>query len=377
MMQGTIYLDHNATAPLRPQAQAAMIAAMSVAGNPSSVHGFGRAARRVVEDAREQVAALTGSPPAAVIFTSGGTEANALALNGCGRGRVLASAVEHASVLEARPCIERIPVGSDGIVDLDALEEMLAADDRPALVSVMLANNETGAVQPVAEIAEIAARNGAIVHCDAVQAAGKMPLDPARLGVQLLSVSAHKLGGPTGVGALVVDGVHLAPQLRGGGQERRRRAGTENVVGLAGFGAAAEAAGDRASIRASAARLGAMRARLEAAVCTASPARIIAGGAERLANTTCVLTPGLAAETLVIALDLAGVAVSAGSACSSGKVATSHVLQAMGLGEHLAGQAVRVSTGWNTTDEDVDEFIAIWIAVTGRLGFAPAASVAA
>lgn len=378
MTHPMIYLDHNATTPLRPEARAAMVAAMAVTGNPSSVHGFGRAARKTVEDAREQVAGLANALPAAVIFTGGGTEANTLALNGCGRRRILASAVEHASVLEACPDIERIPVDGDGIVDLDALDEMLAAGREPALVSVMLANNETGAVQPVAKIAATAARRSAIVHCDAVQAAGKIPLDLAELGVQLMSLSAHKLGGPAGAGALIADGVALGPQLRGGGQERRRRAGTENVVGLAGFGAAAEAIGDSAAIGASAARLAALRARLEAAMLAVSPgSRMVAERVGRLANTSCVLTPGLAAATLVMALDLAGAAVSAGSACSSGKVATSHVLRAMGLGEHLAGHAVRVSTGWSTTDAEVDDFIGIWSAVTGRLGFAPAASVAA
>jgi cysteine desulfurase len=378
MTRRTVYLDHNATTPLRPQARAAMLEAASLVGNPSSVHGFGRATRKVVEDAREQVAALVGASTASVVFTSGGTEANALALKGCGRRRVLASSVEHASVLQARADVECVPVDGDGIVDLSALSEMLAARSEPAVVSVMLANNETGAIQPVAKVAEIARRHGAIVHCDAVQAAGKIPVDVADLGVQLLSLSAHKLGASAGCGAIVVNGVHMEPVLRGGGQERRRRAGTENVIGLAGFGAAAEALGDAAAVETSAARLGALRARLEAAIATISPsAQIAAAGVDRLANTTCVLTPGVAAETLVMALDLAGAAVSAGSACSSGKVAASHVLQAMGLGEHLAGQAVRVSAGWNTTDADVDAFIEIWGAVTERLGFAPAASVAA
>lgn len=378
MTQRTLYFDHNATTPLRPEASAAMVEALSVAGNPSSVHRFGRSARCVVEDAREQVAALVGAPPAAVIFTSGGTEANALALNGCGRARVLASAVEHSSVLDARPDVERTPVDGDGIVDLGAFDEMLARGDAPAVVSVMLANNETGVVQPVAAVVEIAARHGAIVHCDAVQAAGKIPLDAAAIGVHLLSLSAHKLGGPAGIGALVVMGTALAPQLRGGGQERRRRAGTENLVGIVGFGAAADAIGDAAAIRASMARLEALRARLEAAIAAMTPgARIVGGGVERLANTSCVLTPGVTGETLVMALDLAGAAVSAGSACSSGKVSPSHVLSAMGVGEHLAGQAVRVSTGWTTTERDVDDFIDAWSAVARRLGFAPAASVAA
>jgi cysteine desulfurase len=378
MTQRTIYLDHNATTPLRREARRAMTEALSLVGNPSSVHRYGREVRSVVEDARERVAALVGVAPAAVIFTSGGTEANALALQGCGRARVLASAVEHASVLEAMPGVERIPVDGDGVVDLDALEGMLAGDIEPALVAVMLANNETGVVQPVREIADVAARHGAAVHCDAVQAAGKIPLDMAELGVHLLSLSAHKLGGPAGTGALVVTGEPVTPLVRGGGQERRRRAGTENIVGIAGFGAAAEAVGDTAAIRTSMRRLAALRTRLEAAVAAITPTALVAAnGAERLANTTCVVTPDLASETLVMALDLAGAAVSAGAACSSGKVTPSHVLAAMGLGEHLARQAVRVSTGWTTTERDVDDFIDIWSAVAGRLGIAPAASAAA
>ncbi|MGZ8348119.1 MAG: cysteine desulfurase family protein [Allosphingosinicella sp.] len=378
MTERTIYLDHNATTPLRPEPRAAMVEVLCVVGNPSSVHRFGRTARRLVENAREQVAALVGASPTAVVFTSGGTEANALALAGCGRMRLLASAVEHSSVLDVAGGVERVPVDGQGIVDLDALDAMLASDDAPAVVSVMLANNETGVIQPVAKVAEIAARHGALVHCDAVQAAGKIPLDLQELGVQLLSLSAHKLGGPTGVGALIAVGTEVTPRLRGGGQERRRRAGTENLTGIAGFGAAAEAVGDAAAIAAAMARLQALRGRLEAAVAAITPsARIVAGGVGRLANTTCVLTPGIAAETLVMALDLAGAAVSAGSACSSGKVTASHVLQAMGLGEHLARQAARVSTGWTTTERDVDDFIGLWSAVAGRLGIAPATSVAA
>lgn len=378
MTQRAIYLDHNATTPLRPEARAAMTEALSVVGNPSSVHRYGRAARRIVEDARERVAALVGAAPAAVVFTSGGTEANALALGGAGRSRVLASAVEHASVLEATPGIERIPVDEDGVIDLDALDGMLARDGRSALVSVMLANNETGVVQPIRAVADMAARHGAIVHCDAVQAGGKIPLDVEDLGVNLLSLSAHKLGGPAGTGALVVAGEPVAPLLRGGGQERRRRAGTENIVGIAGFGAAAEAVGDADAIRAAMLRLAALRSRLEAAVAALTPsAWVAAQDAERLANTTCVVTPDVAAETLVMALDLAGVAASGGAACSSGKVAPSHVLAAMGLGEHLARQGVRVSTGWTTTERDVDDFIDIWSAVAGRLCIAPAACAAA
>ncbi len=372
MTQEELYFDHNATTPLRPEATSAIAAALGVVGNPSSVHGFGRAARRIVEDAREQVAALVAVSPSSVIFTSGGTEANALALRGSGRRRVLTSAVEHSSVLDAVCGAERIPVDRDGVIDLGALATALAACATPALVSVMLANNETGVIQPVAAVAEIAARHAALVHCDAVQAAGKVPVDPAALGVHMLSLSAHKLGGPAGVGALVVNAAAVEAQLLGGGQERRRRAGTENVAGIAGFGAAAAAIGDAASQSAASSRMLALRTRLETRLMAASPsARIVAIDARRLANTVCVLTPGLPAEILVMALDLAGAAVSAGSACSSGRVVASHVLSAMGLGENLARQAVRVSMGWTTTHRAVDEFVNVWRATTGHLGFGP------
>jgi cysteine desulfurase len=379
MTERMLYFDHNATTPLRPEAAAAMVHAWTVVGNPSSVHAFGRAARRIVEDAREQVAAVAAVPPAAVVFTSGGTEANVLALRGSGRRRVLVSAVEHVSVLGAVEAAEVIPVDGDGVVDLAALGDMLDEDGPPALVSVMLANNETGVIQPVAAVAELAARHGAVVHCDAVQAAGKVPLDPASLGAHMLSLSAHKLGGPSGVGALIVRDVALSPQA-GGGQERRRRGGTENVAGIAGFGAAAAAIGDDAEIRERAARMAALQAKLESRLVAATPfIRIVAAGADRLANTTCVLTPGRSGENTVMALDLAGVAVSAGAACSSGKVSASHVLRAIGLGEHLARQAVRVSMGWTTTEQEVDEFVDVWRAAVARGGparFAAGADVA-
>ncbi|MEK7244548.1 MAG: aminotransferase class V-fold PLP-dependent enzyme, partial [Pseudomonadota bacterium] len=259
MTHGAVYLDHNATTPLRPEAERAIAAALARTGNPSSVHGFGRAVRRTVEDARERIAALVGARPDrgasysargvkparpdSVIFTSGGTEANALAVRGAGRERILVSAVEHASVLAAAPAAVRVPVNREGVIDLDALEAALVADPRPALVSLMLANNETGAIQPVARAAEIARRHGALLHCDAVQAAGKISIDLAGLGAHILTLSAHKLGGPMGAGALVVgDAVPLEALQKGGGQERGLRAGTENVSGIAGFGAAAAAA---------------------------------------------------------------------------------------------------------------------------------------
>jgi cysteine desulfurase len=353
------YLDYNATAPIRSAAAAAVSDALALGGNPSSVHAFGRAARARLEDARECVAALAGARPDQLIFTSGGTEANNLALAWTRGGRVLVSAGEHASVLEAAPDAERIPLKGDGRVDLAALDELLGTPPRPALVSVMLANNETGVIQPVVEAARLAGRAGVPVHCDAVQAAGKMALDISALGVQLLSLSAHKIGGPPGVGALVAaDDIDLEPLLRGGGQERRRRAGTENLPGIAGFAAAAREAGDALSEFADLARL---RDRIEAGIAALAPgARIFGAAAPRLANTSCVSMPGVKAETQVMALDLAGVAVSAGAACSSGKVAPSHVLAAMGAEPALADGAIRVSLGWASSAEDVEQFLAAW-----------------
>jgi cysteine desulfurase len=357
------YLDWNATAPLRPEAAAATAAALAMCGNPSSVHRRGRAARRAVEEARRAVAALVGAAPEAVVFTSGGSEANHLALLGAGRERVLVSAVEHGSVLNAAPAAEPIPVDRDGVVDLGALARLLAADRRPALVSVMLANNETGVIEPAAEIAALAHAAGALFHCDAVQAAGKIPIDMAALGVDLLTLSAHKLGGPQGVGALVVQGdLDLAPLLRGGGQERGRRAGTENLPGIAGFGAAA-AAVDRAAYD----RVRGLRAALEGEIARIAPDAVVFGaGAPRLPNTSAIAMPGMAAETQVIALDLDGVMVSAGAACSSGKVRPSHVIEAMGAGPELAAATIRVSLGWSTSDAEIDRFLSAWTALYRR-----------
>jgi cysteine desulfurase len=360
------YLDWNATAPLRPEAQAAVAAALAECGNPSSVHRRGRAARTRVERAREAVAALIGAPADGIVFVSGGTEANHLALCGSGRERILVSAVEHSSVLQAVPDAERIAVDANGIVDPESLERQLAADPRPAIVSVMLANNETGVIQPVAELARVAHAHGALLHCDAVQAAGKLSLNVVELGADLVSLSAHKLGGPPGVGALAILGdVELQPIFRGGGQERGRRAGSENLGGIAGFAAAAEAAaaaiGDWRRVRR-------LRDDLEAAALAAVPEAIVVGaGIERLPNTTSLALPGIAAETQVIALDLAGVMVSAGAACSSGKVGPSHVLAAMGLPPEIAGGTIRVSLGWATAEGDIGHFLAAWTALARRL----------
>lgn len=355
----TVYLDYNATAPMRPEVIEAVTASLSLGGNPSSVHAPGRLARRAVEDAREEVAALIGAAPEDIVFTSGGTESNALALFGAGRERILASAIEHESVLRNAEC-ELIPVDANGVVDLTALDAML--DARPALVSVMLANNETGVIQPVAEAARIAHRYGALFHCDAVQGAGKILIDVDEIGADLMSLSAHKLGGPKGVGALyVAPHVELKPLFNGGGQERRRRSGTENLSGIAGFGAAARIAREHISEHENLARL---RDTLEARIRALAPRAAVFGhNAPRLANTSLLSMPEVASETQVIAFDLDGIAVSAGSACSSGKVEPSRVLRAMGYEMGVANTAVRVSLGWASREDDVNKFIEAW----GRL----------
>jgi cysteine desulfurase len=370
------YLDCNAGAPLRPEAASAMVDALGgtlgAVGNPSSVHGPGREARRRLEEARARVAALVGaSSPEQVVFTSGGTEANALALCGLPGRRVLVSAVEHPSVLGAVAEAQRIPVDHRGVVDLAALERLLA-QDQAALVSIMLANNETGVIQPVAEAARLAHGYGALLHCDAAQGPGRLDVSLKRLGADLMSVSAHKMGGPSGIGALVVADatMELAPILRGGGQERRRRAGTENLIGAIGFGAAAELARADVDVGSATRAMCDMRDRLEARARAYVPGAVVIGAeAERLPNTSCLALPGVPAQVQVMALDLDGVAVSAGSACSSGKVAQSHVLDAMGISPEVAGSAIRVSLGPANGEEDVDAFLAAWVRLARRKGF--------
>jgi cysteine desulfurase len=365
MTRRETYLDWNATAPLRPEAAAAVAAALARCGNPSSVHRWGRAARQSVERARAAVAALIGAAPERVVFLSGGTEANHLALIGSGRERILVSAVEHSSVLAAVPRAERIAVDANGIVDLARLEGQLAGDPRPAIVSVMIANNETGIIEPVAEIAALAHAHGALFHCDAVQGAGKLALRAARIGADLVSLSAHKLGGPPGIGALVMTGTaEPTAMIRGGRQEQGRRAGSENLPGIAGFAAAAEAAaagiGDYERVRE-------LRDGLERAATKAVPGAMVIGAEiERLPNTTALALPGVSAETQVIALDLDGVMVSAGAACSSGKVGPSHVLAAMGVMPEIAAATIRVSLGWTTTEADIAHFLDAWTALSRR-----------
>ncbi|MCW5730712.1 MAG: cysteine desulfurase [Alphaproteobacteria bacterium] len=369
------YLDYNATAPLRPEARRAMLEAAEAGGNASSVHAGGRRARRMIEEARERVAMLLGARPDEVVFTSGGTEANHLALLGAGADRVLVGATEHDSVRLARADAQALPVDGSGQIALEKLDAALTESAGRALVSVMLANNETGVIQPVAEVARVARRHGALVHCDAVQAIGKIAVDLRALDVDFLSLSGHKLGGPQGVGALLVrDGRMLEPLLRGGGQEFGRRAGTENLPGIAGMAAALAAAlRDLAAMDTLARLRDGMEARL-AALCP--ELRVWGRGAPRLANTSCLAMPGTLAETQVMALDLAGIEVSAGAACSSGKVRPSHVLRAMGAGEREAREAIRVSLGWASAEDDVERFVAAWAALYMRTG-GQAARVAA
>jgi cysteine desulfurase len=364
-MLSRVYLDHNAGSPLRPEAHAAIVAALEIGGNPSSVHAPGRAARALVEQARSRVAELAGVAAERIVFTSGATEANNLALKGAPAFRRMVSATEHVSVLESAPDAERIPVDARGMIDLTALARMLAGDSKRALVSVMAANNETGVVQPVADIARIVRDAGALFHCDAAQAPGRLALEPIVAAADLVSLSSAKLGGPPGVGALIVrDGLDLFPLLTGGGQERRLRAGTENLPGIAGFGAAAKAAsGDLAQ----AAHVTALRDRLEAEAPSLAPeAVVIAGDAPRLCNTTTLALPGIPAESQILALDLAGVAVGAGAACSSGKIARSHVLAAMNVPDEVAASAIRVSLAPGTTKADIDAFLTAWIDLRAR-----------
>lgn len=334
-----------------------MLAAMDVGGNASSVHKEGRAARKLLDDSREIVARSIGVIAPMVSFTSGGSEANNLAIKGAPVERILVSAIEHPSVIEAAKAVPRpaefIPVTPAGLVDLEALAKML--EGPKALVSVMLANNETGVIQPLREIVALAQAKGALVHTDAVQAFGKMPVNFGLLGVDMMSLSAHKVGGPTGVGALVLrDGLALEPLIHGGGQELRRRAGTENLAGIAGFAAVA---------RENQLDLSALRDGLESAL---EGAMIFGASAPRLSNTSNFSCPGLSAETLLMNFDLEGVAVSSGSACSSGKVAKSHVLAAMDVAPDLARGALRVSLGWNTTPENIEHFIIVWRKLLAR-----------
>ena len=376
-MSARDYFDWNATAPLREEARAAMTAALALTGNASSVHAEGRAARQAVERAREQVGNLVSAEPKSVTFTSGATEANMLALTPAieidgrkePRDRLFVSAIEHPSVRSGgrfpADMVEELPVTGDGVVDLHALRSALARAERP-LVSVMLANNETGVIQPIRQIADIVHAANGVLHVDAVQGPGRIDCRIGELGADLMSLSAHKLGGPQGAGALIRRGdVHIAePLIKGGGQERGQRAGTENVAAIAGFGAAAAVAATLGD----ASRMAALRVRVETGIKVAAHEAVIFGAnAPRLPNTTLFAVPGMKAETAIIAFDLNGIAVSSGSACSSGKVQPSHVLAAMGVEPALAQGAVRVSLGWATSDRDIENLLSALTKVVSSL----------
>jgi cysteine desulfurase len=362
------YLDWNATAPLRPQARAAMLAALDTIGNPSSIHAEGRAARALVEAARAEVAALVAARPSEVVFTSGATEANTWAMR-AGWDFITASAIEHESVRAHVASADLVGADAAGVADVAAMARVVlqrASGFERGLMALQLANNETGVVQPVADMAAFARAHGLTSFTDAVQAVGRVPVSFHDLGVDLLSISAHKLGGPKGVGALIIrDGVDVPALIGGGGQERRRRAGTENVAAIAGFGAAARAAhADFADWLA----VATLRDELERRVCAGVPGAVVFGrDAPRLPNTTLIATPGHSAQSLLIRFDLAGVAISSGSACSSGTVGASHVLAAMGVQPDLAQSALRVSLGPTTTPADIDQFYRTWERVVAHL----------
>jgi cysteine desulfurase len=361
------YLDHNATSPLRPEAREAMMAALDCVGNPSSIHAEGRAARSIVESAREAVARAFDVAPSAVTFTSSGTEAANWLLQPRGGRRLAVCAVEHPCVLNghrfADEDVVAAPVSADGVVDLAAFEKALAA---ASVIAVQAANNETGVIQPVDEVAALARARGALFICDATQAIGRLDLREVERP-DALFFSAHKFGGPKGAGAAIWRNAEPQPPalIRGGGQERRLRSGTENAAAIAGLAAALEAADKEQVIWK--ARAQALQSRLEQGLRAIAPEATIFGeGAHRLANTTCFAIPGKSAEMMLIAFDLEGVAVSSGSACSSGKVERSHVLAAMGISPGLSEGAIRVSTGWNTEEADIERFLSALEKICGK-----------
>ncbi|MCV0427024.1 MAG: cysteine desulfurase [Roseibium sp.] len=373
-----IYLDHNAGAPLRPGVRESMIEVLNDTGNASSVHTHGRRARGRIEEARDKVARLCGVRTRAVTFVSGGTEANMTALSPAWQDqgapvyldKLFRSAVEHPSVVTGGRFAVKdqvvIPVDVDGRVNLDALRD-LVRDADPSLISVMAANNETGVIQPLAEIGAVAKEYGHFFHVDAVQAAGRMKIDPETWNADIMTLSAHKFGGPQGIGAVVVRSTARVPSplMVGGGQENWRRGGTENVAAVAGFGVAAETALEELQ---DVGHLADLRAMLERELRSICPSTVIFGEtADRLANTCCFAVPGISAETALIAFDLERVSISSGSACSSGKVSVSHVLTAMGVDETLARCALRISMGWDTSAADIERFLEVWPKIVDRL----------
>lgn len=371
-----IYADHNATTPVRPEARAAMLAALDLAANPSSVHIAGRGARHMLETARKQVAIAIGAAAQDIVFTSGGTEASALAIHGAVRklereATLLITGLEHSAVRDNADAagipVRKIGVLPSGMIDLSALEmelESLSEADGTPILALMLANNETGVIQPVGEAAAMMRAAGGLTHCDAVQALGKIKVNVLLLGADYLALSAHKCGGPSGVGALWMRrGAPLIPMMLGGGQEKSLRSGTENLPGIAAFGAAAEASVTALPEMASMARL---RDAMEGVVTHKGGAVVFGTEAARLPNTSCFAFEGFRAETQVMAMDLEGICISAGSACSSGKVKTSGVLRAMGVSDALASCAIRTSFGWNSAPDDFEACANAWLRITSR-----------
>ncbi len=359
------YLDHNASTPLKSKVLELMFDVLKQGGNASSIHFYGRNARKSVEHARSQIAGTLEVDPQQIVFNSGATEGNNTILSGFRDKRVLVSSIEHPSVLQS--CIsnpEKIAVTKDGVVDLEAFEKQIAAGEPPALVSVMLVNNETGVIQPVKEIAGIAKKYGALVHTDAVQAFGRIPFTRESLGVDYLTVSSHKIGGPHGAGAICFAAKAPLPKLIfGGGQERRQRAGTENIASIAGFGLAAELAiADMSEFQ----KLAALRDKLENALKQSDKITIYGENAARVANTTSFSLRGAPSETQLMNYDLSGAAVSSGSACSSGAVKPSHVLIAMGASEEDAKCSIRVSLGWNSNEKDIETFLQAWNRISAK-----------
>ncbi len=363
-MPESAYLDYNATAPIHPEVIDVMAGAMASPANPSSVHQSGRKAKKIVEDARGVLAEAISCWPQELVFTGSGSEANALALKGFPGRRLAVSTIEHVSVRGNAGDATLLDVNENGVLRLDGLQAFLKASGEPALVSVMLANNETGVIQPIREIADLVHEHGGLLHCDAIQAFGKITVDVGMLGADLLTISAHKIGGPQGVGALFVrNGLDITPLIGGGGQELRRRAGTENVAGIAGFACAAEIHRTlkwQAEIRA-------LLDAMEAVMLAANPEAVVLGqAAERLPNTSAVILPGLSSETQLMHFDLSGFEVSAGSACSSGRIEASHVAKAMGFNDSEAGCMLRISAGWQTTPAEIKGFTQSWIALSEK-----------
>lgn len=355
------YLDYSASAPLKAAAGKAMLEAMEEAGNASSVHQFGRKQRQIVDASRATLAHQVGVKPEQVVFTGSATEANNMAISGLNGHRLIVSAIEHPSILQAAANASLIRTGADGLINLNHLEELLKVSDAPTLVSVMLVNNETGVIQPVEEVVKLARTYGALVHCDGVQALGRLPLNFKTLGVDMLSLSAHKIGGPQGVGALILrEKLSIEALIKGGGQEMRRRAGTENVAGIAGFAAAMETI---AEDLAKADEWAGWRDAMEGTIRTQAPEAVVIGqNAPRVSSISAIAMPGVKSETQLMAFDLAGYAVSAGSACSSGKVQASPVLKTMGLSDEIATGTIRISFGWGSVSQELTGFARSWLA---------------